>query len=140
MDIITSNDEKRIATAVTLAGKNSSGEIRVHIQKKIKEDIYKTAIEKFDELGIAKTKLRNGVLVYIALENREFAIIGDVGINDNVENDFWDETVEQMKVYFRQDDLIGGIEKGLEVAGNALKQHFPHNDVKELSNEVSIED
>ena len=142
MNIISSDDKKRLVNAITLAEENTSGEIRVHIQKKLKDDIYKAAVKKFEKLGMTKTKLRNGVLVYIALQNREFAIIGDIGIHEKVENNFWNETVELMKEHFKQNNLIGGIEKGLELAGNALKRYFPHedNDINELSNEISIED
>ena len=142
MNIINGDDNKRLVNAITLAEENTSGEIRVHIQKKLKDEIYKAAIKKFEKLGMTKTKLRNGVLIYIALQNKEFAIIGDIGINEKVESDFWNETVEVMKEHFKHEDLIGGIEKGLEIAGNALKRHFPHkeNDINELSNEISVED
>jgi uncharacterized membrane protein len=139
---VSNNDKKRLLKAIRLAEENSSGEIRVHFQNKLKDEIYKSAVKKFEKLGMTKTELRNGVLIYIALKNRELAIIGDIGIHEKVKTDFWDETIETMKEHFKQNDLITGIEKGLEIAGRALKQHFPHrdNDINELSDEITIED
>ncbi|HJO93571.1 MAG TPA: TPM domain-containing protein [Victivallales bacterium] len=140
MKIISNEDKKRLIKAITLAENNTSGEIRVHFQKKVKGDIYEAAVKKFEKLGMTKTELRNGVLIYVALKNREFAIVGDTGIHEKVDSGFWDETVKAMKEHFSQDDIILGIEKGLEIAGKILKQHFPHelNDKNELSDEISI--
>ncbi|MCP4181654.1 MAG: TPM domain-containing protein [bacterium] len=142
MKIISNNGKERLVKAIRLAEKNTSGEIRVHFQKKLKGDIYKAAVKKFEKLGMTKTELRNGVLIYIAIKNREFAVIGDIGIHEKVESNFWDATINVMKEHFKQNDLVIGIEKGLEMAGKALKQHFPHgeNDINELSDEISIED
>ena len=140
--MISKKEEKRIVEAIGKAEMCTSGEIKVHIQRKLKGDIFEEAVKVFKKLGMANTKLKNGVLIFIALKNRQFTIIGDEGINNKVSDGFWDDTVNVMTEYFKNNELVSGIEKGIEVAGNALKEFFPHeaDDKDEISNEVSIDD
>jgi uncharacterized membrane protein len=87
-----------------------------------------------------KTKLRNGVLFYLAIEDRLFAILGDAGINQKVPEGFWDEIKHEMLVLLKNNDPVGALEKGILMAGEQLKSHFPYqsDDVNELSDEISI--
>ena len=87
-----------------------------------------------------KTKLRNGVLFYMALKDHKFAILGDAGINQIVAENFWDDIKEKMLEYFKDDKITEGLSMGIEMAGEALKKHFPiqDEDVNELSDEISF--
>lgn len=134
--------QQRITAAIRAAEHDTSGEIRVHIQHRVKGDIFAVAKARFEELGMTATEQRNGVLFYIALKSRQFAVLGDQGINDRVPADFWANTVATMREHFAQGDLAGGLEAGIREAGRALKEFFPYqsNDVNELSDEISYGD
>ncbi|VAW24091.1 FIG014338: Hypothetical protein [hydrothermal vent metagenome] len=132
----------QITEAIKAAELNTSGEIRVHIEKKCKADALDRAAYIFEKLGMHKTELRNGVLFYLALDDHKFAILGDVGINSKVPENFWDEVKELALSYFREGDYSEGLEKSILKAGEQLKTHFPYqkDDVNELDDEISFGD
>lgn len=138
-EFISSEDEKEIVEAIKTAEKNTSGEIRVHIESHTDDDHYEHALQVFGELKMHETELRNGVLFYLAVDDHRFVILGDKGINDKVSDDFWDETKEMMQGHFRKGDFKKGLVEGILKAGNELKTHFPYqdDDIDELSNEIS---
>ena len=86
-----------------------------------------------------KTHLHNGVLIYVALKDHKFSIIGDSGINEKVPDNFWDDTKEQMLIHFKRNDLTTGIIAGIQNAGEQLSKFFPADDSlgNELSNDIS---
>lgn len=138
-DFLTQEEESAIIDAICTAEKNTSGEIRVHIEKTTSMDAYERAMEVFHELKMDETQLKNGVLIYVAVENKNFVICGDKGINDIVENDFWDCTKEVMVKHFKNGNFKQGLIDGILRAGEKLKTHFPcsEDDINELSNEIS---
>ena len=142
MALISNNDSDRIVEAVAKAEKNCSGEIRVHVQKRCPADIQTAAEAKFNELKMYETAQRNGLLIFVAIKDKKFAIIGDEGIHKAVSDEFWQKTADAMKSKFVQGDIAGGIIEGVLAAGEQLKQFFPYqsDDVNELSNEVSIDE
>lgn len=139
--LLTAENKQRILTAIQRAEKNTSGEVRVHIERQVKKkSALDRAVEVFYELGMEATKLRNGVLIYVALEDRQFAILGDQGIHEKVGDAFWNAEKDQMAVYFQQGDIIGGIVYFVEQIGEKLKACFPYQegDVNELSDDISV--
>lgn len=142
MALITRKDSERIVKAVAEAEKNCSGEIRVHVQKRCPGDIKSAAEAKFNELKMYETAQRNGVLIFVAIKDKKFAIIGDEGIHNAVSDKFWTKTAEAMTEKFKEEDIAGGIIKGVLAAGEQLKQFFPYqsDDVNELTDEVSIDE
>ena len=136
---ISKQDEEAIVVAIKQAEKNTSGEIRVHIEAHTDEDHFEHALQVFQQLEMHKTEQRNGVLIYIAVNDHQFVVLGDEGINNVVANDFWDETKDIMQGYFRKGDFKTGLVEGILKAGNELKTHFPYqeDDEDELSNEIS---
>ncbi|HJH59993.1 MAG TPA: TPM domain-containing protein [Bacteroidetes bacterium] len=132
---------KRIVAAIQEAEKDTSGEIRVHIDNFCKGDAIERATEVFFKLKMNETALRNGVLIYLAVKDHKFAIIGDEGINNVVENDFWEDIKNDMTQSFRNNLFTDGIIYGVLRCGKKLKAYFPHqeNDIDELSNEISFE-
>ena len=89
-----------------------------------------------------KTKLRNGVLIYLATVDRKFAIIGDRGLNKVVPANFWDDTKEDMLQHFKFGNLVEGIVNGLKISGEHLEKFFPHHDgdANELSDDIAFMD
>jgi uncharacterized membrane protein len=136
----TDEEKKRLKEAVVKAENNTSGEIRVHVETSHKGNVLDRAATVFADLNMHKTELRNGVLFYFAIKNRDFAILGDAGINKAVADNFWDKIKETMESYFIKSDFTGGLCTGVEMAGEALKINFPHSttDENELPDEISF--
>lgn len=142
MPLFNDEEQQRIREAVERAEKHTSGEIRVCVEKTCSEDVLDRAATYFTKLDMHKTKLRNGVLIYMATEDHKFAIIGDAGINKVVPDDFWDHAKLQMLEQFKQGNLVEGIATGVTMAGEQLKKYFPYDtdDNNELSDDVSFMD
>jgi uncharacterized membrane protein len=136
----TEENKLQITNAIRVAEMNTSGEIRVHIEKYCKGDVLDRAAYVFEKMEMHKTQLRNGVLFYLAVEDHQFAILGDAGINQKVPGDFWEATKELVLSKFKDGNLTEGLTNGILMAGEQLKAHFPYlkNDVNELSNEISF--
>lgn len=134
------HDQEDIRQAIMLAELDTSGEIRVHIENTCKGDVMDRAAYLFKQLDMHKTAERNGVLIYLAVKNRRFAIIGDSGINSKVPDNFWHKTKEIMLDHFRENKFTDGLINAIESIGRLLKTHFPHqrDDVNELSDEISF--
>jgi len=139
-DLFTKEQQQQIVEAIKEAEKNTSGEVKVHIEKKCKEDVLDHAAHLFDELEMQKTALRNGVLIYLAVEDRKLAILGDAGINAKVSKDFWDKIRDFMITNFKEGKFTEGLAGGIKMAGEQLKRHFPHQkgDKNELSDDISF--
>ena len=142
MAVFTEEEQQRIQKAVADAEKNTSGEVRVCMEKTCSDDPLDRAVKYFTQLEMHKTKLRNGVLIYVATVDRKFAIIGDAGINSVVPADFWDETKENMLNHFKYGNLVEGIVTGVTEAGEQLKKYFPYaaNDKNELPDDIAFMD
>ena len=141
-DFLSAKEEEEVVEAIRMAEKATSGEIRVHIEKSHGEvDIFDRAMEVFHLLKMDNTKQENGVLIYVAVENRNFVICGDKGINDVVPNDFWESTKDAIVVQFKAGNYKQGLIDGILKAGEQLNMHFPWNqdDTNELSNTISKE-
>jgi uncharacterized membrane protein len=139
-DLFTEAEQQQIVSAVKEAELNTSGEIKVHIERKCKEDVLDHAAFMFESLEMHNTELRNGVLIYLAVEDRQLAILGDAGINLKVPKGFWDATRDVMIDYFKKGEMAKGLSEGILKAGQQLKEHFPYqkDDVNELSDDISF--
>jgi uncharacterized membrane protein len=142
MPVFTDEEQLRIRKAIQEAENRSSGEIRVCIEKKCSEEVLDRAAKYFYQLNMHKTKLRHGILIYVATVDRKFAIIGDAGINSVVPTDFWDTTKEDMLQHFKYGDIIEGIVTGLKIAGEQLQKYFPHtqDNNNELPDDIAFMD
>src|SRR3954462_14513757 len=108
MAVFNDEEQQRIRSAIESAEKNTSGQIRVCIEKTCSEDPLDRAAKYFHQLDMHKTRLRNGVLIYLATVDRKFAIIGDRGLNKLVPENFWDDAKEEMLKHFKYGDLVEG--------------------------------
>lgn len=133
-------ERKKIVTAIEQAELNTSGEIRVHIENHCKCDALDRAVQVFSKLKMNKTQSRNGVLLYLAIKDKQFAIIGDAGVNAKVESNFWDNTKSIMLNEFKSGNFCDGLVKGIGSAGEQLQVFFPYqsDDINELSDDISF--
>jgi uncharacterized membrane protein len=138
----TKEQQARILASVKEAEKETSGEIRVHIETSFNGDILDRAAWIFGKLGMHKTAERNGVLFYLAVKDRRFAIIGDAGIHAKVPEGFWDSISDLLQKNFKEGKFTEGLSEGILLAGEHLKTHFPYraDDVNELSDEISFDE
>lgn len=136
---LTAEEEEEIIEAIRATERKTSGEIRVHIEKKCPDEIFNRAMDVFHQLNMDKTKQQNGVLIYVAVEDRNFIIYGDNGINKVVPNDFWESTKDVIVEHFKKGKYKEGLIAGIHKAGEQLKKHFPYqkDDKNELSDEIS---
>ena len=138
-EFLTPDQEQEIVEAIILAEKQTSGEIRVHIEKTSNGDVNERAHDVFHLLKMDETELQNGVLIYVAVDDRTFVICGDKGIDKVVPKNFWDKTKEAIEIQFKNGHFKKGITEGVAMAGDQLKHFFPYtkNDKNELDNEIS---
>ena len=140
MPFLSSDDELAIVQAIQEAEKKTSGEVRVHIEKKCpKKDPIKRAISLFQKLGMHKTDLRNGVIVYVATEDHLLAIWGDEGIHAKVGQEFWESTLITLQEEFKANQIKNGLTKALLDIGKKLQRHFPYqkDDKNELDDSIN---
>ncbi|MDQ1141539.1 TPM domain-containing protein [Pedobacter agri] len=138
MSLFSDLEQDKIAAAISNAEKATSGEIRIAIDKHCTVDPFERATEYFAQLDMDKTSQRNGVLIYLAHADHKFAIIGDLGINRLVPEDFWETTKIAMTAHFAKGDLAEGIIAGVALAGEKLALYFPPQmgDINELPNDI----
>jgi uncharacterized membrane protein len=138
--LLTKTEEDKLVAAIAEAEASTSGEIRVHIEKKCDGDAVQRAIEVFEQLGMSKTEKKNGVLFYLASDSKKFAVIGDDGINKIVGKQFWNSTKEILHKHFVKGEFYTGLELSIAEIGKQLKSHFPYHkdDTNELPNDISF--
>ncbi|MEW7278648.1 TPM domain-containing protein [Aquimarina sp. 2201CG1-2-11] len=138
-DFLTADEEQQIVAAIRRAEKTTSGEIRVHLEKHTEKDILERAAEVFHMLKMDNTMQRNGVLIYVAVNDRRFAIYGDKGIDQAVDAHFWEATKDVILTHFKEGNFTQGLIDGVLLTGKQLQHFFPwnHNDTNELSDEIS---
>lgn len=133
--------QAKIREAIRKAENETSGEIRVHIETYFKGNVMDRAAWVFRKTGMHVTSARNGILFYLAIENKQYAIIGDSGINEKVPVEFWSSIKDKMKDSFAENKFTEGLIDGILMAGQLLKAHFPRteDDVNELPDEISFD-
>ena len=142
VDFIPTEGQRRIADAITAAERRTTGEICVHVTPRCRGNVMKRATRTFNRLHLYTTKRRNAVLIFVAYEDRKFAILGDTGINDVVPEGFWDGEVEELGRYLTAGRQVDGLCEIIARLGERLSEYFPgeRDDVNELSNEVTFDD
>jgi len=138
-EFLGKENEVLIVKAIEQAEHQTSGEIRVHVENKCKGEVLDRAAWLFKKLKMHETKDRNGVLIYLSIDDHKFAIIGDAGINKVVPEGFWDDIKEMMIGHFKKGEFAPALIEGIEKTGEHLKKYFPwqEDDVNELPDEIS---
>ena len=138
--IFAEQEIAKLKLAIAAAEKSTSGEIRVYIESRCRYvEATDRAAELFFQLKMQETVARNGVLIYLATEDRQLAIWGDQGVHERLGNEYWQQRIEEMLNSIKQLDYLSGITYCIEQVGNALSTHFPYQratDQNELSDEI----
>lgn len=136
----TQEQKETMVKAIQEAERNTSGEIRIHFENRCENEVFECAKEAFIRLNMHQTAQRNGILFYIALEDKKLAILGDTGINAKVPENFWDDIKNGMIEKFRTGHICEGVCRGVKETGVQLKKYFPYqqNDVNELPDDISF--
>ncbi|MCC5925198.1 MAG: TPM domain-containing protein [Bacteroidetes bacterium] len=143
MDIetfLTNEQEEAIASAIAEAERQTSGEIKVHIDLKCSGDALERAKTLFGEMNMHKTQFRNGVLIYVATDDHKLAVFGDEGIHSCVGDTFWQQEIDLMVSYFKKGEYQRGLTEVIAQIGEKLRTNFPFDqkgDTNELDNEVT---
>jgi len=135
----TEQEEKQVVDAIKRAERNTSGEIRVHVEAHHESEALDRAAEVFSVLEMHRTEERNGVLFYLATADKKFAILGDEGLNAKVPANFWNDIRDTMQSHFKKGDFLEGLTVGIDKSGMALAEFFPYqkNDENELPDSIS---
>ena len=138
-EFINQLDEKKLVAAIVEAESKTSGEIRVFLSHKKPDDAVAAAQRAFDQLGMARTAARNGVLIFVAPKAQKFAVIGDAGVHKHCGAEFWTALAAEMSGHFRQSEFTTGLIHGIGKAGELLARHFPRQpgDVNELPDDIA---
>lgn len=131
-------DQAQVVAAIAAAEARTSGEIRVVVSVREVADAVRTAQQEFVRLGMADTRERNAVLIFIAPRSQRLAVIGDEGVHRRCGESFWTEVVHAMEEHFRAGDFTRGLVQAVERTGTLLAAHFPRrgDDANELPDAV----
>jgi uncharacterized membrane protein len=125
-EFLTKLEHDRIVQAIREAEMKTSGEIRVLIQRgKLKSDPLVAAQRKFHRLGMHKTHQRNAVLIFVAPRAHKFAIVGDRAIHEKCGDEFWQQTVDKMRMHFQTEKFTHALVEVISEIGKVLAAHFP---------------
>lgn len=132
-------DKAALMKAIQEAEKQTSGEIRVHLQQSCKTDPMEEAKKVFEHLGMTRTEKRNGILFFLSLQDHHFVILGDTGIHEKVKEDFWHAIRNRVLDHFKKGEYVAGLEGGIKKCGEKLREYFPYleGDKNELGDDVS---
>ena len=139
--ILNREEDRRVVEAIRQAELNTSGEIKVHIENHCRGDVEERSLHVFNRLKMNETQQRNGVLIYLAVRDHKFAILGDEGINNVVGTDFWNDVKDLILSHFKEGRFADGLEQGIMRCGEKLKAYFPYqsNDINEIPDDISYE-
>ena len=142
------NDDEllRISNKIKEMEKTTAGEICVSIKEKRsllenRKSVRELAEKEFFKLGVANTRDKTGILIFLLLANRSFYILADSGINEKVPLGTWDKIKDEIQKNFSHGEFCKGIIFGIEEVGKILSKHFPikPDDTNELSNRVNLD-
>jgi len=139
--LIPPEEQNRLLDKIARIEKCSSGEVRIHVTDRRVKDPLEAARKTFTALGMAATKRRNGVLVFLSLPSRSFAIVGDEGIDRVTPPDYWDRLRDALAQRFAAGNFCEGLLEILDRVESVLLENFPYEkgDVDELPNDISYE-
>ena len=139
INILNREEDHRVVEAIKQAELNTSGEIKVHIENHCRGKVEERSLYLFNRLKMHETAQRNGVLIYLAVKDHKFAILGDEGINNVVGADFWNDVRDLMLSHFKECRFAEGLEEGIMRCGEKLKTYFPYqsDDINEIPDDIS---
>jgi uncharacterized membrane protein YgcG len=139
--LITPEERNRLLDKIAIIEKRSSGEVRIHVENRRVKDPLQAARRVFTSLGMSATRRRNGVLVFLSLPSRSFAIVGDEGIDQVTPPEYWDGLRDTLAARFASGEYCEGLLEILDRVETVLAEHFPYErgDVDELPDDISYQ-
>ena len=141
INILNREEDRCVVEAIKQAELNTSGEIKVHIENHCKGNVEQRSLIVFNKLKLNETRQRNGVLLYLAVKDHKFAILGDEGINQVVGDGFWNDVKDLMLSHFKEGRFAEGLQQGIVRCGEKLRAYFPYqsDDINEIPDDISYE-
>ena len=144
--LFSADDFTAMTEAVRRAEATTSAEIRVHLERRVhrlplqRPDALRRARKVFAHLGMHLTAERHGVLIYLAVEDKKLAIVGDEGIHRHVGDAYWQAVRDLMVRHLSEGHALEAVLAGIAEVGRVLARHFPRrgDDQNELSDQVSV--
>lgn len=139
--------EQAISGAIQQAESRTNGEIRFAIETALDiEDLWtgveprERAQQVFAQLGVWDTELRNGVLIYVLVADRDVEIVADRGAAARISPTEWEAVCRLIESHFREGRFREGALAGVEAVGGLLEREFPSRAVNrdELPNQPTL--
>jgi len=134
-------EQHKIVSAIREWEKETTGEIKIHIENECKVEPLLRAKELFQKLKLYETENRNAVLIYLAVQSHTFAVWGDTGINQKVDTDFWNTVAWIIEDHFKDGLYLVGTSEAVKLVGRKLIEFFPignDSNENEISNDISF--
>jgi len=134
-------DSEQVKAAIRQAEHQTSGEVVVSVAPYFWGNVEKAARRAFVRLGVAHTRMHNGVLFFIVPSRRSFVVLGDRGIHEKVGQEFWERVRSKVAEHFRSGHFTEGLVEGIGEVGSQLMRHFPYDassDANELSDDIDF--
>jgi len=118
-------DHDAVVAAIASAEKKSSGRVRLFITHKRVDEPVAAAEKHFHRFGLADTRHRNAVFLFISPASRKFAVLGDEGIHEKAGDEAWRGISIALEGHFRQGEFTAGLIAAIDRAGELLALHYP---------------
>jgi uncharacterized membrane protein len=137
--LLSAEDLEAIRAAIAVAERQTAAEIRVHVERRAVGDVLAHARAVFHALAMHRTGHRAGVLLYLAVDDRRFAIVGDQGVHARVGSRLWDSVRDRLQRELRAGRMREGMLEAIGELGRVLAEHYPRraSDPPESSDLVS---
>jgi uncharacterized membrane protein len=140
-ELLPKEEQAKVVAAIQQAEKQTSGELRVFVESRCKYvDAIDRAAELFFHMKMEQTKLHNGVIVYVALQDKQSAILGDTGIYKVTGGPaYWKNILKEMNTRFRNEAVAEGLVYAVSRIGATLSEYFPYDpltDKNELPDDI----
>lgn len=124
--IMSNAEKKRLVQTIKEIESKTSGEVRVYIEGNCPTaDPMERCKELFLHLNMHKTALHNAVLIYLATQDRKYAIFGDSGIYEKAGASYWQQRASVLVEHLRQGNYAQGLEECIVEVGASLAKYFP---------------
>ncbi len=141
--ILTKDELQDLSHQISEIEKKTSAEIRIVVRHKKhwserKLSARQVAEREFRTLGMARTKLGTGILVFILVSERNFELLADRGIIAVLPDEYWTQAAGKLSEHFSKNNFFMGLKTALAEVGEVLESKLPPvpGNQEELPNDV----
>lgn len=134
-------DVDRVREAVVAAERHTSAEIVVSIAPFFIGRVWPAARRAFARLGVARTRHRNGVLVFVVPARREVIVLADEAAHAQIDPAVWHDIATRIAAAFARGHGTAGLVAGIDRLAHVLSGPFPHEhtDINELPDQPDVQ-